>query len=303
MKRIVIRADSSSTIGTGHIMRDLVLAKRFDNSEVVFVTRELEGNINHKIDEAGYRVETVKSNDIEELDRLIKKHNINMIIIDHYDIDWKYEKQLATRNQQLKIMVLDDTYEKHHCNILLNHNISANPKKYKGLVPKHCEIRCGAKYTLLRDEFVEAKSIKKRGHKRVFKYKILVIMGGADSARLNIPILKALHRVKSISVDVVSTTANKNLEKLKSYCRHKKWINLHINSSKIAKLMIESDLAIVTPSVTLNEVYFMNTPFIAIKTAENQDDMYRFLKTRGHPVFDRFNPQKLKSEIVWKMSN
>ncbi len=48
---ILFRADSSSTIGTGHIMRDLVLAEQFEDAGIVFATRDLPGNINHKIKE------------------------------------------------------------------------------------------------------------------------------------------------------------------------------------------------------------------------------------------------------------
>ncbi len=48
---ILIRADSSSYIGTGHIMRDLVLAKKFLKDQIIFATQDLEGNINHKIKE------------------------------------------------------------------------------------------------------------------------------------------------------------------------------------------------------------------------------------------------------------
>ena len=151
MNKILFRADSSSVIGTGHIMRDLVLAKRdFKNDNIIFAVQDLDGNINHKIVEAGYKIEILESNDIEELDKLIKKQNIEMLVIDHYDIDYNYEKQLSTLNFQLSIMVLDDTYEKHHCDILLNHNISAEERRYKDLVPTACELRCGANYTLLR---------------------------------------------------------------------------------------------------------------------------------------------------------
>lgn len=42
---ILFRADSSSTIGTGHIMRDLVLAKQYSDDKIVFATQELDGNI------------------------------------------------------------------------------------------------------------------------------------------------------------------------------------------------------------------------------------------------------------------
>ena len=68
---ILVRADSSSYIGTGHIMRDLVLAKQYKNENIIFATQDLVGNINHKIIEAGYKIELLKSNDFKELNDLI----------------------------------------------------------------------------------------------------------------------------------------------------------------------------------------------------------------------------------------
>ena len=61
-KTILFRADSSSTIGTGHIMRDLVLAKRYAKKgcNIIFATQNLDGNISYKIKEAGYKVENIK---------------------------------------------------------------------------------------------------------------------------------------------------------------------------------------------------------------------------------------------------
>lgn len=108
-------------------------------------------------------------------------------------------------------MSFDDTYEKHYCDILLNHNISADKKKYKDLVPKSCELRCGSKYTLLREEFIEEKE-KKRRVKTIF-----VAMGGADHSDINIKILKVLEKFDNLKVNLVTTTANKNLEELKEY--------------------------------------------------------------------------------------
>jgi len=210
-----------------------------------------------------------------------------LLVIDHYGIDAKQEKQFKTQNPTLKILSFDDTYEKHNCDILLNHNISADKKKYKGLVPKDCELRCGSKYTLLRDEFYEAKKQKT----------VFLAMGGADHSNLNIKILKVLKDFENIKTIVVTTNANENLDELKKYVRGKKNIALHINSNKIAKLMKKSDFAIVTPSVTVNEVYFMHIPFIAIQTASNQDDMYQYLKKKQLLVLKKFNPKELYKNI------
>jgi UDP-2,4-diacetamido-2,4,6-trideoxy-beta-L-altropyranose hydrolase len=303
---ILIRADSSSFIGTGHIMRDLVLAKRYKAENIIFAVRELDGNINYKIDEEGYNKLILQTNDFEELDKIIKELNIDMIVIDHYEINYNFEKKLKDLNPNLKIFVFDDTYEKHFCDILLNHNISADKKKYKNLVLKHCELRCGSKYTLLRDEFIEAKKQNKKIRKDRKIKTIFIAMGGADHSNINIDILKVVNKVRkenkqNIKVNIVTTNANKNLERLKEYCKNKKWIDLYINSNEIAKLMIKSDFAIVTPSVTVNEVYYLELPILAIKTAENQIDMYKFLKKHKYYVLDKFKKEKLR-KVLKKLS-
>ena len=293
VNNILFRADSSSTIGTGHIMRDLVLAQQYPEANITFATQDLNGNINHKIIETGYKLEILKSNSLDELDELIKKLYIDMIVIDHYGIDLKFEKRLKESNSTLKIMVLDDTYEKHHCDILLNHNISAITIKYKNLVPKHCELRCGAKYTLLREEFYEVKKQKT----------VFLAMGGADHSNLNIKILRVLEDFENIQVIVVTTNANQNLDELKEYVDGKKNITLKINSENIAQLMNQSDFAIVTPSVTVNEVYFMKLPFIAIKTAKNQDEIYKFLKQKKFLTLKKFNEKKFKNKLLIGLKN
>jgi UDP-2,4-diacetamido-2,4,6-trideoxy-beta-L-altropyranose hydrolase len=287
MKTILFRADSSSTIGTGHIMRDLVLAEQYPESQIIFATQNLEGNLNSKILESGYEVQNLDSNDVNELIELVKKLSVDMVIVDHYGIDYTFEKTLKEKTA-VQLMVFDDTYKKHYCDILLNHNISGDTKKYQGLVPKECELRCGAKYTLLREEFIEEKN----------KKTIFLAMGGADHSNINIPILEVFKEFSNIEVNLVTTTSNQHLKKLKEYVQDKKWIDLHINSNKIAKLMRISDFAIVTPSVTLNEVLFMELPFIAIQTASNQKDIAEYLRNNNYLLIETFNTCHLKKYLI-----
>jgi len=293
MHHVLLRADSSSKIGLGHIMRDLVLCQQFADSKITFATKKLKGNINHKILEAGHKVENLQSNAKEELLKLIKALKIDLLIIDHYSIDAKYEKYLK-KHSKVKIFSLDDTYEKHHCDILLNHNIGADEKRYKKLVPSFCELRCGSHYSLIRDEFYKQKNKMKKSEKNTT---IFIAMGGTDEKNLSKSILNTLKNVKNIEVNIVTSSSNKNLFTLKKYIKPKKWIHLHINSTKIAKLMAKSDFAIVTPSVILNEVFFMKLPFIAIKTAKNQSEIYTYLKQNSFEVLKKFNMKKLKQKL------
>ena len=272
----------------GHIMRDLVLAKQFQEENIIFACLELDGNL---IDQIPYPVEILKSNDIEELDQLIKKLQIDMIVIDHYDIDYEFEKQLKIQNSKLKIFVLDDTYERHYCDILLNHNISADTKKYEGLVPDDCELRCGEKFTLLREEFYYEKKIK-----REKIYDIFIALGGADTQNVNLQLLKLLPHYFKIAV--VTTSANKNLENLQLYVKERASVDLYVDSNQIAKLMHESKFAIVTPSVTVHEVLFMELPFLAIKTAENQEDIFTYLLKHGYSALESFQPNKIQKMAI-----
>lgn len=292
---ILFCTDSSSIIGTGHIMRDLVLAKQYPNDNIIFATQELSGNINYKVIEAGYKIEVLQSNDINEIDNLIKRLNIDIIIIDHYGINYDFEKQLSILNPQLSIMVLDDTYEKHHCDILLNHNIYANQSKYKDLVPQNCELRCGSKYTLLRDEFIEVKK-QKHFHQNE-KFTIFIAMGGSDVLNLNPKILKVLEKFENIFVYLITTSANANLTKLEQYTKNKEWIKICLNCNNVAKLINKSDFAIITPSVIANEVYFMGLPFLGIKVADNQNFMIEFFKEKNIKILETFNENILYDEL------
>jgi UDP-2,4-diacetamido-2,4,6-trideoxy-beta-L-altropyranose hydrolase len=275
---LLIRADSSSQIGLGHIMRDLVLAQHYPDDTILFACRNLPGNI---IDSIPYSVHILASNKPEELIDLIQTRFIDLLIIDHYDIDATMEKQIKEQTA-VSLLCLDDTYEKHYCDILLNHNISADKSRYEGLVPPECEIRCGSEYTLIRDEFKTEKE-----KEREKQYDIFISMGGTDPTNATLDILKTLSNTYQICV--VTTSGNPHLGELETFASEKKNITLLVNSKSIAKLLHESRLALITPSVMVHEVLFMQIPFIAIKTADNQKDMFEYLQKEKYIVLEEWN--------------
>ena len=284
--KILFRADSSTNIGTGHIMRDLVLAKKFSKkNNVFFATINLKGNINFKIKKAGFKNIFLLSDSVKELDKVIKKYKIDLLVIDSYKFDYRFEKNIKFLNPKLKIFVIDDKYKRHFCDVLLNHNIHANKKRYKKLVPKSCKILCGSRYTLLREEFYKEKNRFYPDTK-----KVLIALGGTDGENLTLKILKILEKF-NLKIAILTTTANKNLKYLKNYLKNTD-IELHINSNQVAKLMQQSSLIITTPSVMLNEVYFLKKDFIAIKSAENQKEMIEFLKREAFDILESFNEEK-----------
>lgn len=273
--KTLIRSDSSSTIGLGHIMRDLVLAKELEG-EVIFACQALEGAM---IERIPYEVKLLQSNDVDELIALIKALHVNLLVIDHYGIDAVFEQKIKEATG-VEILSFDDTYEKHYCDILLNHNVCADASRYEHLVPKGCILRCGK--PLIREEFHTEKAIQ-----REKIYDVLIAMGGTDACNLSQKIAQTLPKDKSIAI--LTTTANAHLKELQSFVADKPNIALHVNSNEVAKLLHQSKLVVVTPSVMVHEVLFMEVPLIAIKVASNQDDMFAYLHNKGYAVLKEWD--------------
>jgi len=304
---ILFRVDASSTIGLGHLMRCFVLVKQLDkqytNSKILFAMLNPDDSIIDMVTQNSYGIYSLKTNDVNETIQLVQRENINFLVIDNYSIDYNYESIIKEKTD-ITSLSFDDTYEKHNCDILLNHNICANEERYKNLVPSNCELRCGAKYTLIREEFINEKENKRKSFDRN-DIKILLAMGGTDHSNINIQILKSLHNIPNISINIITTNANKNLHELQIYCQNKSNINLHINTTSIAKLMNNCDFGIISPSVIANEATFMKLPFIAIKTTSNQEEMYNYLLKNNIQALSSFNEIVLKNEIesqIWKLS-
>ena len=269
--KVLIRSDSSNQIGHGHIKRDLMLAKEYD--DVYFACLPLEGSL---IDEIPYPVFELASASIYEIINLIKEHKFNLLIIDNYDISADDERFIKA-NTGIKILSFDDELKEHYCDILLNVNVYAKPSDYLGLVPKHCELRCGFSYALIRDEFYEESKIQ-----REKIYDFLICMGGVDSKNLSLKLALSLPKDKKIMI--ITTSANKHIKALKNLANDNENIRLLIDSKNVAKLMNESKKLIISASSLVNEALILKANFKAICYAKNQEKTAIYLAKKGYEV-------------------
>ena len=290
---ILFRVDSSSKIGHGHVMRCLVLAKQYREDNVIFATQDLKGNANQKIIDESYKLIALNDGSVNELVQRINELNIDMVVFDHYGINSDFEKAVKG-DSGVKILSFDDVYEKHYCDILLNHNIYADAGKYKDLVPDFCEIRCGKKYTLVRDEFKKIEIKKNPSNKG--KLVVFVCLGGADANNISLPVLEILSDFDNIIVNLATTSSNKNIEKLLGFSKQYEDINICIDCN-VAELMSNSNFSIITPSVIVHEAMTIKLPFMAIMTADNQKMMYQYLCENNYPAFKQDELNELRMEI------
>ena len=269
--KVLFRSDSSIKIGLGHIKRDLILAKQYE--DVSFACLALEGSL---IDTIPYPVYELENESIYELIHLIKEEKFELLVIDHYGISMDDEK-LIKLETGVKILSFDDELKPHYCDILLNVNAYAKADDYKGLVPLRCELRCGFSYALIREEFyLEAKK------KREKIYDFFICIGGTDFKNLSIQIASGLPKSKSIAI--ATSSLNYHLTKLQKFAKEYTNIKLFIDHDNLAKLMNESNKLIISASSLVNEALLLKANFKAICTSKNQRKIAQWLAKKGYEV-------------------
>ena len=297
----VIRADASTSIGSGHVMRCLTLAHRLKkekNAKVVFVMRVLPGNLigvvekqgfevlklspaNHKYSLNGYGLwltvpmEVDARQTIEVLQHYLQEHGcdvVNRLIVDSYALDEQWERML--RPYCREIMVIDDLANRRHdCDILLDQNFYLNKDvRYAGLVPEHCKMLLGPEHALLREEFYEA---KKHLRKRDGNIKnILVFYGGSDLTNETEKAIEALVQLNdegyNFTADVITGVSNSRREKIEKICSKYRFLQYYCQVSNMAEFMNKADLMLGAGGSTTWERLYMELPALVTAVAENQ---------------------------------
>ena len=254
----IIRVDFSSKIGLGHLRRVESYIENKNDKYIIIICKEC--------DEKLTKLPIIKIKNEEEFFEKIKEIKPKEVIVDNYNFTYKYEKKFKELFTDIKLIVFDDTYEKHYADIIINHNLGAKKEKYDN--PEIVKII----KPLIRNEFKKAK------RKKFKREGIFISLGGSDSKLLTLKILKILKPIKP-KVNLYITHANKNLEKIKKFAFLNRWLNLHIDED-ISLGMEKSEFGIITPSVISYEAIYMNLPFLAIKTADNQKEVAKYLKRK-----------------------
>jgi UDP-2,4-diacetamido-2,4,6-trideoxy-beta-L-altropyranose hydrolase len=277
---IIFRVDSSLEIGTGHVMRCLTLAHQLKNDlhSIYFICRDHEGNISDIIKENGFNL--ILLNNIEVTDGLTGYERWvsvpwgrdadetiaaietlgkqpDLLIIDHYGIDQKWEKKLHPKVG--KVLVIDDLANRRHdCDYLIDQNFYVDAaERYNGLLSPRTRLFLGPSYALLREEFYQAR--KEVPRKEIISVNsILLFMGGSDSDNITQFILESLHELdKKIKLKVVVGKNNPHKQTVKAYTDILENAVYYEQVDNMAELMLTSDLAIGAGGTTTWERCFL----------------------------------------------
>lgn len=257
--KVLFRTDVSATIGTGHFMRCLALAKAItkEGNSITFVSKNLPEAFVQKLASAGYQYE----HDDSKL--LPLAQNADWVVVDGYHFDASLQdaiKQTGTR-----LLWIDDY---SHCNhysadLILNQNIYANDEYYTER-SAHTKLLLGTRFALLRDEFIKEYNRKITNKAE----KIVITMGGGDPGNVT---SKVLHSLKNYArtTTVVVGGANPFLNDITTECKQI-GATLVIDTKDMRSLMEWADIAIAGGGTTSYELARMGLPTLTLVIAENQ---------------------------------
>jgi UDP-2,4-diacetamido-2,4,6-trideoxy-beta-L-altropyranose hydrolase len=279
--RILFRADSSTAIGSGHVVRCATLAQMLSKAghEVHFVCRKLRGDLNSWLAAQGYGVHRIEpapedaeyeANDVAATARSIQGQFYDWLIVDHYGLGARWER--AMKSMAGGIFVIDDLGRAHDCDLLLDQNY-ANPTHalYTGRVPPDCELLLGARFALLQPEFAALRQASLQRNRDCLR-RILVCMGASDPVNETSKALFGVSRLPDheLQVDVVIGKPNPHREAVASACARLRHATLYVQTPRMAELMAKADCVIGAAGNISWERCALGVPGLATILADNQ---------------------------------
>ena len=291
--RVVFRADASSRMGIGHLMRCLTLAEalRERGVDTCFICRDHPGNLiellrrqampvtvlpapeqlpNVNSEDYASWLGVTQAEDAEQTIEALFGDRPDWLVVDHYGLDADWEQRL--RPHTVKVMVIDDLADRRHdCDLLLNQNYSeGGENRYSDFVPENCRLLLGPRYALLRPEYAAyRRTLQPR--KGVVR-RVLVFFGGSDSHNMTRLALEALSapEFQHLEVDVVVGANNAHRVALEEQVLARPLTNMYGARPHLADLMAHADLAIGAGGGTTWERICLGLPSLVVSIADNQ---------------------------------
>ena len=295
---LYIRTDMNTIIATGHVMRCLSIANAAKKmgEDTVFILSDKQAE--RFLNENGFETIVLnsdwndKESELYELKKIVSEKNISKLLVDSYQVTFKYLFEL---NCITKVIYIDDLNAFEYpvemiicyCNYWdrFNYHVIDNIPRVLG----------GMKYVPLRPVFsnIPKKQIKSNIEN------LLLMSGGTDNYDTLKKILNVLDKKKFKRIDVI---CGKFYSKYEELCQEQSVFNnvfLHKAVSDIENYMQAADFVVSAGGTTLYELSACGTPTISFSIADNQlnnvkrfndDDIIPYAgDVRYDPVVDNVN--------------
>jgi UDP-2,4-diacetamido-2,4,6-trideoxy-beta-L-altropyranose hydrolase len=286
MNSLVIRADGSVKIGTGHVMRCLALAQEWQRSGGVteFAAAECTESLEQKLGADRIRVHRLVTSagsleDAAYTIALARTCEASWVVADGYCFGAEWQKQIKAAG--FRLLLVDDCGQSayYHADLVLNQNISAGEHFYVQR-EKSTRLLLGPRYALLRREFLKSNHYSR--DIPLFARKVLVTLGGSDPENVTCKIIQALNLVPNVESVIVVGGSNPNLVAINALLANKETaIRVVVDATNMPELMAWADVAVAAGGSTSWELAFMGLPSLVLILAENQSGIAATLQRKG----------------------
>lgn len=277
---VIFRTDGNSTVGLGHVMRNLSIADAFQDMGEQCCFLIADDGLSDLIISRGHAVKVLSTqfdqmdDEIKSFQTAIYRKNIKAVFVDSYYATDHYLKTMHSfcKENGIIFVYVDDVLGfPYSCDVLINYNIYASKKDYQDLYESHCipELLLGTLYVPLRAEF---QKLPDRAVKEVAR-KILISTGGADFEHMGMEMIKIIARHSEwigYTFHFIVGSMNSDWEQMELLARGQRNIKLRRNVGKISAFMQSCDVAVSAAGSTLYELCSTQTPTVTYILADNQ---------------------------------
>lgn len=296
LRTIGFRVDVAEHIGTGHLQRCLTLATTLNELgwHCIFFGRGYSDNIfstikisfeYHVIGKSSANLNksdhfewlgVPQEQDAIEMLSAMKSHQLDVMIVDHYSIDYHWEKYIEEKGNVM-VMVIDDLANRIHCcTLLIDQNFWPNSySRYDELVPLYCKKLLGPKFTMLRKDFISLRVLPQETSQ---VETILVNFGGIGNMKiwkLFLPVLVECHKYNFHII--TGKLSSEDFQLCKTLIKQSKHIFLEEQTNQMSYLMKNSDFALGACGSTVWERFCLGMNAALIDVADNQKDLVSYL--------------------------
>ena len=298
-KVAVLRADASSSIGVGHVMRSLSLGEALldEGFGVELVSFELAPSLQSLATSCGVEVvELTCAPRSSEDAQFVLQRNANIVVVDGYEFSREFFAVLEASSTPFA--VVDDNAETNAQSprAVINQNPHATASMYAHL-QGNPKLLLGLQYAMVRKEVREVAAMNLSSREG----EVFVAMGGADFLGLTAPIVEALAET-GLQIRVAvghANTQRAHIQKLADQFGHVTLIEQQDYVSSLAS----AHVAILAAGSSLWEACAVGTPSIGLVVADNQFASANAAKKLGFTrVVDcrvRFNVEDVLHEVQW----
>jgi UDP-2,4-diacetamido-2,4,6-trideoxy-beta-L-altropyranose hydrolase len=273
---LLIRADASAAMGTGHAMRCLALAQAWQDAggRAVFAMAEAPSAVQARLRAESCEVVLLAGEDARHTAELARELGAIWIAVDGYQFGGDYQRVLKVAGS--KVLFLDDYGHagSYAADLVLNQNVGAAEELYPQRDPE-TRLLLGTRYSLLRREFTVFRRWKREIPQSAAR--ILVTMGGSDPQDLTARVVEALQspRFEGIESVIVVGGSNPHFDALQKLARSEigragSKITVQADVSNMPELMAWADVAISAAGTTSWELCLLGVPSLLIDVAPNQ---------------------------------